>query len=182
MISFRYLRVLRNVVLTSILFILTACSSVSIDDYKGTSPNLDLFDFFEGQLHASGVVKNRSGKVIRHFNADIQARVEQDILILDETFLFSDGEEDFRQWRIKRVSADSFEGQANDINGMAFGETAGNALRWKYNLTLVSNGRNIDVDFDDWMFQTSEDIIVNISDIKKWGFKVGEVVLVIIKK
>ena len=179
----QYARACRRVAATAfVTFILGACSSASIEDYDGLSPKLDVFEFFQGDLLASGVVKNRSGKVVRHFNADIKAFVEGEELILDETFLFNDGEEDFRKWRIKRTGVDVYEGVANDVSGLAFGQAAGNALRWEYKLNLVTNGRTIEVDFDDWMFQTSDNIIINISDIKKWGFKVGEVVLVIIKK
>ncbi len=161
---------------------LISCSSIDVEDYQNTAPKLDVFEFFTGDLIASGVVKNRSGKVVRHFNADIKASLEKNKLILDETFLFSDGEEDFRKWEIIRRDENKYRGTANDVIGEAFGQSAGHALRWKYDLMLEVDGRSIKVEFDDWMFQTSDNILINISDIKKWGFKVGEVVLVIIRQ
>lgn len=170
------------VILLGAIPLLNACSSIRVQDYAEVSPDLDIFEFFDGELIASGVVKNRSGKVIRHFNADIMAYIENDKLILDEVFLFNDGEKDFRKWEIQRVQEGDYSGTANDINGLASGQSAGNALRWKYKMNLMANGRSVEVTFDDWMFQTSENIIINISDIKKFGFKVGEVVLVILKK
>ncbi len=35
------------------------------------------------------------------------------------------------------------------------------------------------VHFDDWMYQTAPDTIINRSEIRKWGLTLGEVTLVI---
>lgn len=161
--------------------LLTSCGSHEIQDYSNTSPQLDLFSFFSGDLVASGVVRNRSGKVIRHFNADIKASIENNVLILDEYFVFSDGEEQYRKWEISREEGANFTGIANDIVGTAVGSSSGQALRWQYKMKLKSKGREFLISFDDWIFQVNDKTLINITDLTKWGFKVGEVVLVIEK-
>lgn len=158
---------------------LVACSSHDVQDYAEIKPDLDLFHFFQGDLVASGIVRNRSGKVIRYFNADIDAFLEGETLVLDERFVFSDGEEEHRVWKINRVEDASYIGTANDILNQATGRSAGNATRWRYSMNLKSRGREIKVEFDDWLYKTNDRTLINVSDIKKWGIKVADVVLVI---
>lgn len=174
-------RSLQTLAAAFVLAMTVACSSVDVAHYQSVEPKFDLFEFFSGDLKASGIVRTRSGKVTRYFNADIRAYIKDDVLYLDEVFEFNDGEVDKRLWEISRVADNRFRGVANDIVGEAEGASSGNALRWAYSMVLTVNGRNIQVDFDDWIFQTSEDTLINVTDIKKWGFKVGEVVLVISK-
>ena len=172
-------RSIKHLALLGTLCLCIACSNINIDDYRNTEPKLDLFTFFSGELSASGVVRNRSGKVIRHFNADIQAHINGDTLTLNEQFLFSDGEQQQRIWQITRQDKHHYQGTANDIEGTARGESAGQALRWQYKLNLESEGRQYSVNFDDWLFQTNSNTLINITDMSYFGFNVGEVVLVI---
>ena len=53
--------------------LLSGCGSVSVQDYADNAPVLDPETFFDGYLTAHGVIKDRGGKVIRYFNADITA-------------------------------------------------------------------------------------------------------------
>jgi hypothetical protein len=73
--------------LTAVLLI-SGCGSVTVTDYADRTPELRLEDFFSGQLTAHGVVKNRAGKVIRYFNADIKAYWEGPVGTLEEDFCF----------------------------------------------------------------------------------------------
>ncbi|WP_096087756.1 DUF3833 domain-containing protein [Agaribacterium haliotis] len=163
------------------LLALTACQGPHINDYRGTEPELDLFAFFTGELSASGVVRKRSGKVIRHFNASITANQQGDVLTLDEQFVFSDGEQQQRIWRIQREKDNNFRGRAADVDGEARGQSRGQALQWRYKLELSVDGKQYKVKFDDWMYLVNSHTLINISDMYFWGFKVGDVVLVINK-
>ena len=53
--------------------ILAGCAGPGLEDYSDMEPALTPQTFFTGELSARGVVKNRSGKVIRTFDADISA-------------------------------------------------------------------------------------------------------------
>ena len=75
-----------------ISLILAGCGSISVEDYAENRPTLVPETFFKGQLSAHGVVKNRAGTVIRHFNADIKAYWKDGVGTLEEDFLFDDDE------------------------------------------------------------------------------------------
>nr|AIA18783.1 Protein of unknown function (DUF3833) [uncultured bacterium] len=168
------------------LLTFTACSTTSINDYKNNTPKLLPEKFFQGDLTAHGVVKNRSGKVIRYFNADIKAHWENNIGTLDEKFTFNDGEVQSRVWKLNPVkSADGvsrYTATAGDVIGDAQGITAGNAFNLHYVLAVKYEGDTINVSVNDWMWLVNEKTILNESILTKFGFKVGSIQLTIIKR
>ena len=163
---------------------LSACSAPRIHDYSANQPTLTPEQFFNGQLSAHGVLKNRQGKVTRWFNATIAAHWQNGIGTLDEAFVFSDGERQTRVWtltplpnsdpEIKRYSA-----TAGDVKGEATVEVSGNAMFLKYTLMVPYKGKTLAVNIDDRMYQVNDDTIINQSVMTKWGFKVGEILLTI---
>lgn len=177
----------QNIQRAKILFLLamittlSACSSPSISDYSQTKPNFDVINYFSGELEAKGVVMNRSGFVTRRFSVKMQGTIENEVLTLEEWFVFDDGEKTQRTWVIKQNSDGSYTGTANDIAGTAKGESQGMALRWDYELDLVVEGTEYRVLFDDWLYLIDDNNAINRSVIKKWGFNVGEVILSIRK-
>ena len=61
--------------------------------------------------------------------------------------------------------------------GTAEGQAAGNALRWSYTLRLPVDGREIDVQFDDWMYLMDDRVMLNKAVMSKFGVRLGEVTL-----
>ncbi|WP_053980740.1 DUF3833 domain-containing protein [Marinagarivorans algicola] len=167
----------------SIAFVvlLGACSPITVNDYKDKTPKLNVETFFEGRLSAHGVVKNRSGKVIRHFNAKIHARWDNGIGTLDEYFVFDDGEQQQRIWTLTPDGAQRYIATAGDVVGPSTMRIAGNSLFLNYVLQVPYNGKIIDVAVDDRMYLVDAVTLLNESVMTKWGFKVGEVLLVIKK-
>ncbi|WP_025819479.1 DUF3833 domain-containing protein [Shewanella marina] len=161
---------------------LTSCSSASIDDYQATTPKLVLADFFNGKLTAAGIVQDFSGKVTRTFTVTMQASWQGNQGVIDEDFIFNDGEKQKRIWQITRQAPGQYTGTANDILGTATGVSAGNALQWRYEMILNVDGTDYQVSFDDWMFLVDDNTIINKSDIIKFGVKVASVTLVINKQ
>jgi hypothetical protein len=84
--------------------ILSACASISVTDYANNGPKLVMQEFFIGTLRANGIVKDRSEKVIRYFDASIDASWEDGVGTLDENVVFDDGEEQQRIWTIVKTS------------------------------------------------------------------------------
>ena len=68
-------------------------------------------------------------------------------------------------------------GTAGDVVGDAEGVVAGNALRWRYVMALPVDGKTINVDFDDWMYQMDDDVMLNRARMSKFGVTLGEVTL-----
>jgi hypothetical protein len=178
-----------SIILSSLflLFIMSACSSPTVNDYAKTKPDFNVLDFFTGELEAKGVVTDRSGLVTRRFSVKMLGALEKNadseinILKLDEWFVFDDGEETKRTWYISKNDDGTYKGIADDIIDVASGETRGMALRWDYQMDLKVEETTYRVIFDDWLYRIDENNVINRSVIKKWGFKVGEVILSIRK-
>jgi hypothetical protein len=161
---------------------LFSCSSASIEDYSNTTPSLSLAAFFDGELTAAGIVQDYSGKVTRKFTVTMEGSWKGNKGELKEWFVYDDGEKQIRIWYLTDLGNGQFEGRADDILGVAKGEANGSALRWRYDMKLLVDGSEYEVEFDDWMFLVDNKTIINKSDINKFGIKVAEVTLVIQKK
>ena len=156
---------------------LWGCSSVNIDDYRAETPVLELRDYFDGTIDAWGMFQDRSGKVIKRFHVQIDSRREGDKLILDERFVYSDGERQRRVWTLTPDGPGRWRGTAGDVIGEARGELAGNALRWQYRLLLPVDDTTYEVEFDDWMYLMDERVMLNKAEMSKFGIRLGEVTL-----
>ncbi len=159
-----------------LLFLLAGCAT-PVSYYKNTSPELKLEEFFNGKLTAYGMVQSRSGKVLRRFRVDMVGSWEGNKGVLDEKFYYDDGEEQQRTWYLEKHDNGMYGGTAGDVVKPAKGATSGYALNWHYTVAIPVDGENWDIDFDDWMYQLDENRLINRAQMKKWGFKVGEVTL-----
>ena len=161
--------------------LLIACSQVAIEDYENAEPLITIEEFFDGDLVAYGIVRDRSGKVIRHFEAVLKGEFTSTGGTLDEVFWFNDGERETRLWRMEKVEPGLYVGTANDVNGESFIESRGNAVRLSYDLRIPYNDGEIVVNMDDWMYQVSPGVVVNEAVMYKWGFRVGTVTVLIMR-
>jgi hypothetical protein len=75
------------------------------------------------------------------------------------------------------VDRHTYTGTAGDVVGEATGEVYGNALRWRYVLALEVDGKTWNVTFDDWMYLLDGRTMMNRSEMKKFGLRLGEVTL-----
>ena len=169
----------RSLALTVLFLSVTACSQVSVTDYRDMKPAFEVESFFNGQLAAHGVVKNRSGKVTRTFNATIDASRKDGVGTLDEDFVFDDGEQQKRIWTLRRQDDGSYIGTAGDVTGEGILRQAGNSVFLDYVLQVPYRGNTIDLRVDDRMYLLTPDILINESTLNKFGFEVGELLLVI---
>ncbi len=163
----------------SAALLMPGCSSVSVDDYAGRSPALVPENFFNGALTAHGVIKDRGGKVIRYFNADINAYWRDGIGTLEEDFVFDDGEKSRRVWTLRPTGTGRYEGTAGDVVGPGQVRVAGNSMFLDYVLRIPYGDGTLDLHIDDRMYLVTPDILINESRMIKFGFNVGEILLVI---
>lgn len=165
--------------------VLAGCAGPGLDDYSDMEPELIPQEFFTGELSARGVVKNRSGEVIRTFDADISASWDdQGVGTLDEVFRFDDGEVQTRVWTLTPNDDGSLHADAGDVVEPGTMRWQGNAINMKYMLRVAygDGDDTIDVNMDDWMYLITPDTLINETRMTKWGFAVGEIVLVIQKQ
>lgn len=156
---------------------LASCSGVDVRSYSQEKPTLELREFFEGRVEAWGIFQKRSGEVAKRFHVLINGHSEGDKLILDEAFTYSDGTKQKRVWTLTPDGPGQWRGTAGDVVGEARGETAGNALRWRYVLRLPVDGEEYDVELDDWMYLMDSKTLINRSYMSKFGVEVGQITL-----
>jgi len=156
---------------------LSGCSGNNLDYYKGTTPQADIKEYFNGPVKAWGIVQDRSGRVTRRFDVQMVGKWEGDIGTLTETFDYYDGETQKRVWTIKKLTDGSYEGTAADIIDKATGKTEGNAVRWNYVMDLPVGDTTYRIRFDDWMWVMNDGVLVNRSYLKKFGFTVAELTI-----
>jgi hypothetical protein len=166
----------RFIVVLSLCFVLLGCST-SVQEYKENTPSFNLFEYFEGDVLAWGMVQNFNGKLTRRFDVKIRGVVKGDLLTLKEDFTYDDGEKQQRIWKITRNKDGTYTGEADDVVGQATGVVAGNALNWQYSLRLPVDGSVYNIAFDDWMYRQDKTHVFNIAEMRKWGFSVGKVTL-----
>jgi hypothetical protein len=163
--------------LFSFLVFLNGCSS-SIEDYAEAKPKFNLFEYFEGNTKAWGMVQDYSGHQIRRFEVDIVGTINGDKqLTLEEDFVYDDGETQKRIWTISQKEDGTYSGKAADVVGEAIGKEVGNALNWSYTLRVKTNKGEIDLSLDDWMFRHDEKRMFNRATMKKFGLEVGQITL-----
>ena len=164
-----------------LILLLNSCSEMKPEDYKNTKPIIKIEEYFQGNVKAWGMLQGRSGEVKRQFVADMKGEFDGKNLILDETFIWNDGEKQERRWTIKKVGDNTYEGTAPDVVGSAKGLQYGSAFKFEYDLLVPFKSKNIKVSFDDWIFKQDEKVAINRAKLTKFGFKVGELTVFFLK-
>ena len=169
---------MRSILLTLLLFIVSGCSSMKIEDYAAFEPRFDLFTYFQGNTRGWGVFQDRGGALKRQFVVDIQGVIDSNgELVMTEDFVWNDGEKSQRVWRIRKTDEHHYSGRADDVVGEAKGVAYGNALNWAYDLKLPVDGKVWQVSFDDWMYLQADGVLLNRAKMSKFGFTLGEVTI-----
>lgn len=176
---------LKSLLTFFLLLLIAGCSQTDMKEFQNNTPKLDLFSFFEGDTIAYGIFEDRFGNLKRQFRVNINGKVKNQILTLDEDFLYDDGEQAKRIWKIEKKIDNAqnitYEGQADDVEGKAFGSISGNTLNWSYDIYLNIKGSNIKVHFNDWIYKQSEDLAINRAYVSKFGINIGSVTLVFLR-
>ena len=145
--------------------------------YQNKSPAFKLEEFFSGQSRAWGLVQDYTGNVTSRFDIVLNGEWQGNAGTLHEIFTYyEDGKKQERTWKIKRLDELNYEGQAEDIIGTARGRSYGNAINWKYDMEVpLGKGKRIQLQFEDWIWALTEDIVINRLYMRKFGLTVGEI-------
>ena len=169
---------LRATLIALSLFVLSACgTAMKAEDFANSQPRLEIETFFAGKVKAWGMFEDRFGKVRRQFTVDIDGAWDGRQLVLDERFLYSDGEREQRVWTIVKTGEHTYTGTAGDVIGTAQGKSYGNALNWAYDMNLKVDDGTWKVSFDDWMFLQPDGVLLNRAVVRRWGIVIGSVTL-----
>ncbi len=162
---------------------LTACTGKpALNDPKLSDRQLNLEEFFDADVVAYGQFQDIFGTVRRRFEVEISSTWDGQTLTLMEDFLYEDGATEQRVWSLLKTGADTWQGTAPGVEGVATGEERGDTFNWRYtiDLPIVSaqgETETLKVTFDDWMWLLSEDRLLNIAYMKRFGVDIGQVVI-----
>jgi len=156
------------------MFFLFGCSSQNIEVYKNNSPKFDVRKYFNGNLEAYGILQNWQGKVIRTFTVKMQGSWQENNGILQEDFLFNDGEKQQRTWQLTMQDDHHFTATASDVVQTAQGKQYGNAVKMDYVLAIPMGNKTYNFTIKDWLFLVDENSLVNVSTITKFGIPVAK--------
>jgi hypothetical protein len=144
---------------------------------RNDTADFDLLSYFEGQTVASGVFESRTGQQKRRFSVDMNGRPDGSALVLDEHFLFDDGECQHRIWTLLRGEGPSFTGTCEDAVSPALGRFEPGRAYMTSALRLRVGRRLVSMRFDDVFYVTGEGTVLNRSTVSKWGIKLGQVLI-----
>ena len=150
---------------------------MKLEDFSGEKPEFVLEEYFEGKTRGYGLFESRGGKISTRFVVDIVGRWEDDVFLLEEDFVYSDGKEESFTWRIKKTGNKSYEGTREGVVGAAIGTAEGNALNWRYKMDVPRGNGTIRLTFDDWMVLQPDQVLMNRARVSKFGLHVGSVTL-----
>ena len=164
-----------------LLLPLAACSSMTPADFATARPEMRLEEFFNGNSQAYGMFLDRGENVKRQFKVAMHGAWDGSVLKLDEDFTYDDGERQQRHWIFRKTGDHDWTGTAPDVIGEAHGHFDGNAYEMHYTADLKSGASTYRLDFDDWLFRQSDNIVLNHTEVTKLGVDVGEVQLVFVR-
>ncbi len=164
-----------------LLLPVVGCAAQPVDHFAAGRPEMRLEEYFNGNATAYGLFFDRSHDVRRQFKVAMHGAWNGSQLTLDEDFTYDDGEKQQRHWTFHKTGADTWEGTAPDVIGVAHGQYSGNAYRMSYTADLKSGDTTYRLDFDDWLYRQSDNVVLNNARVTKFGFDVGEIQLVFVK-
>jgi hypothetical protein len=167
----------RKICLVIIFLLAGGCSNMKIEDFQQTRPEFILEEYFLGKTQAWGLFEDRFGNVQRQFVVDINGTWDGKTLILNEDFVYSDGETENRVWTLNRTGPTTYTGTTANVIGQATGTRAGNTFNWTYDFNLKVGDGYWKVRFDDWMFLQPDGVLLNKASVTRWGIKLGTVYL-----
>lgn len=151
------------------------------EDYAGQGRTFDIREHLDGSMICEGVIYGPAGRVTTRFVAEMDATWQGDTCRMTEAFHYDTGGGLSRAWTIRMLDGDRFEATAPDIIGTARGRQTGSAVQLKYAIRLPDSAGGHVLDTTDWMYLMENGSIINRSQMRKFGLKVGELVAMIRK-
>ncbi|MDJ0638819.1 MAG: DUF3833 family protein [Paracoccaceae bacterium] len=148
------------------------------DDYtKG--PTFDIRETLNGPLLCDGIIYGPTGRVASRFSAKFDATWDGNSGIMNEHFHYDSGTEQHRKWRLSVDAMGKIKAEADDLVGAGTGQQTGSGVKLSYRIKLPESGGGHVLDVVDWMYLLDNGTVMNRSQFRKFGIKVGELVATI---
>lgn len=145
------------------------------EDYVD-GPEFDIRTVLNGALLCDGIIYGPTGRVASRFTAKFDAKWNGDKGVMREHFRYDSGSEQHREWRLSVGPDGSIKADADDLVGSGSGRQAGSGVKLTYRIKLPEGGGGHELDVVDWMYLLENGTIMNRSQFRKFGIKVGELV------
>jgi hypothetical protein len=145
-------------------------------DYADEGPAFDIREALNGPILSEGVIYDFTGRVNVRFVAEMHGTWDGDKGVLTEDFRYSSGRVQRREWTLEMGEDGAFTTTAPDIVGVGQGQQMGAAVRLTYRIRLEPEAGGHVLDVTDWMYLMENGAIMNRSEFRKFGVKVGELV------
>ena len=161
---------------------LAACSTTP-EYYATQAPAMDFISYFSGVTHGYGAIYDFRGRVTDRFYVKMQGTAGTDALgrrtlVIEEDFAYTSGKTQQRGWNVVETAAGKLEATAADVPGKATGVQAGNAVQFRYPLTITrASGSTVTVSSNDWMWSMPHNTVLNRNTFSKFGLPVASLVI-----
>lgn len=145
-------------------------------DYAQTGPAFSLKQHLSGELLSEGLIFGPNGKMTSSFVARMVGEWDGDTGTLSESFSYSNGRTQERKWFLTLGEGNTFTATADDIVGEARGVVSGSTMMLRYQIVLPQESGGHTLSATDWLYLTEDGVIMNKSEMRKFGFKVAELV------
>jgi Protein of unknown function (DUF3833) len=171
---------MRRIALSSLLVLAACTGKPSFNDASLTERQLELEQFFDGNLVARGQFQDVFGTVRRQFTVKIKGDWDGKRLKLIEDFVYEDGSLEQRIWTLVKTGDETWRGTAPGVIGEAVGVEQGDRFNWRYTIDLPvpaaeGDATTVRVTFDDWIWLQSDTRAFNRAYMKRYGVDVGDV-------
>ena len=148
----------------------------SPQDYTGTGPEFILQEHLSGRIVSEGLIYGPTGRVTDTFVAEMYGDWRGDSGTLTESFTYSSGRTQQRKWSLAIGPDNTFTATADDVVGEARGVVSGSTVMLNYRITLPEHAGGHTLGATDWMYLTENGVVLNRSEMRKFGIKVAELI------
>lgn len=145
-------------------------------DYADTGPAISLKTHLSGEILSEGLIYGPTGKMTNSFIATMVGEWDGDSGTLSEEFTYSNGKQQSRKWFLKLGEGNSFTATADDVVGEASGTVSGSTIKMEYQIVLPEDAGGHTLTVTDWLYLTESGVIMNRSEMRKFGIKVAELI------
>lgn len=145
-------------------------------EYAGTGPDFALPEHLSGEIASEGLIFGPNGRMTSRFVARMVGEWQGNSGTLSEEFTYSNGRQQSRKWFIELGENGTFTATADDIVGVARGTVSGATVKMEYRIVLPAEAGGHTLDVTDWLYLSENGVILNRSELRKFGIKVAELI------
>ena len=167
----------------SSLFLVNSCKEVDIDLYQDQTPQITIQNFFDGNLIGHGIIHNDNNIVERTYTLEIEAKWYSKTGFVEKIYRFNDGEIITKKLSFKLIDDFNFIIESDEIVGYGQGSQSGNTIKIDYIFKYFDeSGSKKEVNVTDWLYKTDNNNLINITEYKKLGGRIGDKYITSISK